>query len=107
MPRKSKEELVEKDIIDSKKASNAKPSTVKAKATKKTVGATKKVSSATKKSSGATKKVSSAAKKSAGATKKVSSATKKATSPTKTTSRSTKHLAQKKHIKSKLLKKKN
>ena len=119
MPRKSKEELVEKDIIDSKKASNAKPSTVKAKATKKTVGATKKVSSATKKSAGATKKVSSAtkksagatkkvssaAKKSAGATKKVSSATKKATSPTKTTSRSTKTSGAKKTHKVKAIKK--
>ena len=35
MPKKSKEELLEKDIIDSKKSSKTKPSTVKEKATKK------------------------------------------------------------------------
>ena len=31
MPRKSKEELLEKDIIDSKKTTKIRPSTVKAK----------------------------------------------------------------------------
>ena len=35
MPRKTKEELLEKDIIDSKKSSKTRPSTVKGKATKK------------------------------------------------------------------------
>lgn len=35
MPRKSKEELLEKDIVDSKKTSKTKPSTVKAKTTAK------------------------------------------------------------------------
>ena len=44
MPRKSKEELLEKDIIDSKKSSNTRPSTVKAKTTAKKE-TTKKVAS--------------------------------------------------------------
>lgn len=35
MPRKSKEELIDKDIVDSKKTSKTKPSTVKAKTTAK------------------------------------------------------------------------
>lgn len=38
MPKKSKEELLEKDIIDSKKSSKTRPSTVKEKATKKEAG---------------------------------------------------------------------
>ena len=44
MPRKSKEELLEKDIIDSKKSSKTRPSTVKAKTTAKKE-TTKKVAS--------------------------------------------------------------
>lgn len=82
MPRKSKEELVEKDIIDSKKTSNAKPSTVKAKATK-TSSSGKKATS-TKKTT-TSKKV--ATSKKATASSKATTAKKPATAKKTTTSK--------------------
>lgn len=95
MPKKSKEEL-EKDIINNKKSSEIKPSTVKEKATKK---------SASKKATNATSKVSKTKTASKTATSKKTSATKitKATKATKTRAvKKTK--TQKRTISSKILK---
>ena len=77
MPRKSKEELLEKDISDSKKTNSTKPSTVKAKATKKTSEET----SVAKKA--ATSKAKTASTKSSSAKTKTAS-TKSSSAKTKT-----------------------
>ena len=82
MPRKSKEELVEKDIIDSKKTSNAKPSTVKAKATKK-VATSKKTTTSSK--TATAKKVATTKKTTASS--KATTAKKPATAKKTTTSK--------------------
>ena len=95
MPKKSKEEL-EKDIINNKKSSEIKPSTVKEKATKK---------SASKKATNVTSKVSKTKTAGKTATSKKTSATKitKATKATKTRAvKKTK--TQKRTISSKILK---
>lgn len=83
MPRKSKEELLEKDILDSKKTNSTKPSTVKAKATKKTSeetsvakkAATSKAKTASSKSSSAKTKTASSKSATASAKKAVSKTT--------------------------------
>ena len=77
MSRKSKEELLEKDISDSKKTNSTKPSTVKAKATKKTSEET----SVAKKA--ATSKAKTASTKSSSAKTKTAS-TKSSSAKTKT-----------------------
>lgn len=87
MPRKSKEELVEKDIIDSKKTSNAKPSTVKAKATKTSSSGKKATSAkATASSKAATAKKVATTKKTT-ASSKATTAKKPATAKKTTTSK--------------------
>ena len=83
MPRKSKEELLEKDILDSKKTNSTKPSTVKAKATKKTSeetsvakkAATSKAKTASSKSSSAKTKTASSKSATASAKRAVSKTT--------------------------------
>lgn len=82
MPRKSKEELVEKDIIDSKKTSNAKPSTVKAKATKTSSSGKKATSAKATASSKATTAKKPATAKKTTTSKKVATS-KKVTSTSK------------------------
>ena len=99
MPRKSKEELLEKDILDSKKTNSTKPSTVKAKATKKTSeetsvakkAATSKAKTASSKSSSAKTKTASSKSATASAKKAVSktTATKSKTSKKATKSKTT------------------
>ena len=98
MPRKSKEELLEKDILDSKKTNSTKPSTVKAKATKKTSeetsvakkAATSKAKTASSKSSSAKTKTtgakSSSAKAKTASSKSSSAKTKTASSKSATAS---------------------
>lgn len=87
MPRKSKEELVEKDIIDSKKTSNAKPSTVKAKATKTSSSGKKATSAkATASSKTATAKKVATTKKTT-TSSKATTAKKPATAKKTTTSK--------------------
>ena len=87
MPRKSKEELVEKDIIDSKKTSNAKPSTVKAKSSKTSSSGKKATSAkATASSKTATAKKVATTKKTT-ASSKATTAKKPATAKKTTTSK--------------------
>lgn len=82
MPRKSKEELVEKDIIDSKKTSNAKPSTVKAKSSKTSSSGKKATSAKATASSKATTAKKPATAKKTTTSKKVATS-KKVTSTSK------------------------
>lgn len=74
MPRKSKEELLEKDIVDSKKTSKTKPSTVKAKTTAKKGTTSSKTKVSTRKKSTATK--SNAKPKSSSTVKKTKTSSK-------------------------------
>ena len=91
MPRKSKEELLEKDIIDTKKAKNTKPSTVKVKASKKSSNSSSKtnkakVSTVSESSKSTVKKAASNTKTSKmSATKKASTSKKSSTSSKKNT----------------------
>ena len=98
MPKKSKEELLEKDIIDSKKSSKTKPSTVKEKATKKTkTKATTKVAKAkTSRKTGSTKNTSR--KNESNKTNSTKTTTRKSAT-TKTTSRKTRTTGTKKTTK--------
>ena len=74
MPRKSKEELIDKDIVDSKKTSKTKPSTVKAKTTAKKGTTSSKTKVSTRKKSTATK--SNAKPKSSSTVKKTKTSSK-------------------------------
>ena len=74
MPRKSKEELIDKDIVDSKKTSETKPSTVKAKTTAKKGTTSSKTKVSTRKKSTATK--SNAKPKSSSTVKKTKTSSK-------------------------------
>ena len=95
MPRKSKEELLKKDIIDAKKASNTKPSTVKVNATQKSTGSSSKPNKA--KVSIVSESSKSTAKKSASTTKTSKmSATKKASTSKKSSTSSKKNTTVKK-----------
>jgi len=74
MPRKSKEELLEKDIVDSKKTSKTRPSAVKAKTTAKKRTTSSKTKVSTRKKSTATK--SNAKSKSSSTVKKTKTSSK-------------------------------
>ena len=98
MPKKSKEELLEKDKINSKKSSKTKPSAVKEKATKKTTTkATTKVAKAkTSSKTGSTK--STSRKNESNKTNSTKTTTRKSAT-TKTTSRKTRTTGAKKTAK--------
>ncbi len=105
MPRKSKEELLEKDIIDSKKTSKTRPSTVKAKTATKNVS-TKKVASNKANSTKietTSKKTSSKAKNST--VKKATATKSKASSTVKKTKTSSKVAKKSSNAKSSKIKK--
>ena len=105
MPRKSKEELLEKDIIDSKKTSKTRPSTVKAKTATKNVS-TKKVASNkanSTKSETTSKKTSSKAKNST--VKKATATKSKASSTVKKNKTSSKVAKKSSNAKSSKIKK--
>ena len=98
MPKKSKEELLEKDIIDSKKSSKTKPSTVKEKATKKTTTkATTKVAKA--KTSSKTGSIKSTSRKNESNKTNSTKTTTRKSATTKTTSRKTRTTGTKKTTK--------
>ena len=87
MPRKSKEELLEKDILDSKKTNSTKPSTVKAKATKKTSEETSvaKKAATSKTKTASSKSATARAKKAVSKTTTTKSKTSKKATKSKTT----------------------